>query len=136
MHLGPFWGVKIALKVFAELIIPEWCLLLNSHENQKPRSFLGHCSPSIPVYYIYIFRFSWISLEFIDFFHHHHHHLITLVSKPLLYPDRTFVFYLTHLHFLALIPEAKGKLQIWLHLPFSLLASSVAFQCFWDHCSS
>lgn len=138
MHLCPFRGVKIALKMFPEQITSEW-YLLNSHENQKPKSFLGHWSPSAPVYYIYIY----ISLGFPEYLLNSSTSFTTttttfiiLVSKPLTYSDRTFVFYLTHLHFLALIPEAKGKLQIRLHLPFSFLASSVAFHCFWDHCSS
>lgn len=137
MHLDPFWGVKIALKMFLKQILPEWYLFLCSHVNQKSRRFLGHCSPSAPLYYIrhQVFQnISWIHgflpLPF-----------ITLVSKPLSLPDSTFVSCLTHQHSLALTPEAKGKLHFW-SLQHTRSQNEihknppVAFHCFWDHDNS
>lgn len=137
MHLDPFWGVKIALKMFLKQILPEWYLFLCSHVNQKSRRFLGHSFPSAPLYYVrqQVFQnISWIhGLLPLPF--------ITLVSKPLSLPDSTFVSCLTHRHSLALTPEAKGKLHFWSLQPTRSQNEThknppVAFHCFWDHDNS
>lgn len=52
--------------------------------------------------------------------------IIIILVQALSYPDRIFVSYLIHLHSLALIRETKGKLQIWLHLPFGLPATKIS----------
>lgn len=107
--------------MFLEQIPLKWYLFLYSHANHKPKSFLGYFVLPQPLCIIYIIRFSWISPELFDFFHYHHHY-----HQALSYPDRIFVSYLIHLHSLALIRETKGKLQIWLHLPFGLPATKIS----------
>lgn len=108
--------------MFLEQISPEYRYpSLQSCESETQKFSWTVCSPSAPVHNTssdfpeYLLNLSTSSTT-----------TITLLPKLLSYPDRTFVSYVIYLHSFALIPEGKGKLQIELHLPFSLSAPKIS----------